>query len=254
MIPGLGKQTITIGTAESCDIRLGGPGVAPEHARIVHQGGGQLVFIDAGAGPSLANGAQLQPNTPVPFDFRTQFVVGQAAVPISHPAIVMMLMHPGGLSPVPGQITFGREAEKAHVVVQHPNVSGHHATVTLNPLTVTDHGSTSGTWLAGRRLTPQQAQPIDANALLTLGPVPLPMHLVFQLAQSLAGGGQAAAAPGPAPAPAQDGGGDPGTAPFERFPPILSLSPDGLFVRSWKHTSVGHGRPCGLRKFSVKRA
>ncbi|MCA9595487.1 MAG: FHA domain-containing protein [Myxococcales bacterium] len=207
MIPGLGKQTITIGTAESCDIRLGGPGVAPEHARIVHQGGGQLVFIDAGAGPSLANGAQLQPNTPVPFDFRTQFVVGQAAVPISHPAIVMMLMHPGGLSPVPGQITFGREAEKAHVVVQHPNVSGHHATVTLNPLTVTDHGSTSGTWLAGRRLTPQQAQPIDANALLTLGPVPLPMHLVFQLAQSLAGGGQAAAAPGPAPAPAQDGGG-----------------------------------------------
>ena len=52
MVPGLGKQTIVVGSAPHCDIRLGGPGVAPEHARIVHQGGGALVFVDLGAGPT----------------------------------------------------------------------------------------------------------------------------------------------------------------------------------------------------------
>lgn len=39
MIPGLGKQRIVIGSAPHCDIQLNQPGVMPEHAAIVHQGG-----------------------------------------------------------------------------------------------------------------------------------------------------------------------------------------------------------------------
>lgn len=199
MIPGFGKQTITIGSGEACDIRLGGPGVGAEHARLVHQGGGQLLFVDAGAGPTLANGQPLSAGASVPFDFRTQFVVGQAPVPIAHPAIVKMLMAQGALPPVPGQITFGREPEKSHIVIAHPNVSGRHATMTLGPFSITDHGSTSGSWIAGHRLPAEQAVPVDPNALLALGPVPLPVALVWELSQGLGFGGAAPPQPGAPP-------------------------------------------------------
>ncbi len=196
MIPGFGKQTITIGSGESCDIRVGGPGVAAEHARIVNQGGGQLVFVDAGAGPSLANGQPLAAGASVPFDFRTQFVVGQAPVPIAHPAIIKMLMSAGSLPAAPGQITFGREPGQAHIAIAHPNVSGRHATMSLSPLSITDHASTSGSWIAGHRLPPEQAVPVDPNALLALGPVPLPVALVWELAQGLGLGDQPVPAAG----------------------------------------------------------
>ena len=49
--------------------QLGGPGVAPNTARIVHQGGGQLVFVDAGTGRTHANGQPIQPASTHPFDF-----------------------------------------------------------------------------------------------------------------------------------------------------------------------------------------
>lgn len=208
MVPGFGKQTITIGSAPHCDIRLGGPGVAPEHARIVHQGGGQLVFVDGGVGQTFVGGQPVAPGSNVPFDFRTQLMVGQAAVPLAHPAIALMLMQRGNLPPQPNQLTFGREADKAQIVISHGSVSGHHATFTLNPLSVMDHGSTSGTWLQSVRLEPHQARALDPNALVAVGPVPVPVSLVMQLAQSLSG---AAPQPGAAPAaagnPAGGGGG-----------------------------------------------
>ena len=76
MVPGFGKQRNVIGSAPSCDIRLGGAGVQPEHAAIVHEGGGKLVFMDGGVGPTAANGVQVAPGAAIPFDFRTQFHVG----------------------------------------------------------------------------------------------------------------------------------------------------------------------------------
>ncbi|MEZ4225582.1 MAG: FHA domain-containing protein [Polyangiaceae bacterium] len=204
MIPGFGKQTITIGSGEGCDIRVGGPGVGAEHARIVNHGGGQLMFVNGNAGPTLANGQPVAPGASVPFDFRTQFVVGQAPVPLAHPAIVKMMMARGSLAPTAGQITFGREPEKAHIVLAHPNVSGCHATVTLSPVTLTDHSSTSGSWIAGHRLPPGQPVPLDPNALLALGPVPLPIPLVWELAQGL---GMGAPAPAAAPVGGMQAGG-----------------------------------------------
>ena len=44
MIPGLSKSTLLLSSAPHCDIRLGGPGVAPEHARLQHTGGGHVTF------------------------------------------------------------------------------------------------------------------------------------------------------------------------------------------------------------------
>jgi ABC-type multidrug transport system ATPase subunit/pSer/pThr/pTyr-binding forkhead associated (FHA) protein len=213
MIPGFGKQTIVIGSAPHCDIRLGGPGVMPEHARIVHHGAGNLTFVDGGVGPTHANGAPLQAGAQAPFDFRTQFVVGQAAVPNAHPAIALMLMAKGEASPTPGQVVIGREPARAHLVISHPNVSGQHASLLLNPLGVVDHGSTSGTYVGQNRLPQNQAVPLDLHALVVVGPIPLPLSMLLQIAQAMgyapasapgAVAGQAnAAAPPPAASPAR---------------------------------------------------
>src|SRR4051794_2546201 len=95
MIPGFGKQTIVLGSAPSCDIVLNGPGVAPEHARIVPRGGGKLLLLAAGAGATSANAQPVPPGGQVPFDFRTTFALGSVAVPLNPPALSLMLMARG---------------------------------------------------------------------------------------------------------------------------------------------------------------
>src|SRR5882672_3412664 len=107
MIPGFAKESILIGSAPSADIRLGGSGVAPEHARIVHEGAGRLVFVDAGTGPTILNGAPMAPGSKAPFDFRTQFTVGSAPVPLVHRAITLMLLERGHAPVAPGQLSVG---------------------------------------------------------------------------------------------------------------------------------------------------
>jgi ABC transport system ATP-binding/permease protein len=194
MIAGFSKSTLLVGSAPHCDIRLGGPGVAPEHARLVHVGGGNVTFTDAGAGPSSVNGQPLPPGGSAPFDFRAQFAVGQSAVPLAHPALALMLMEAGKAPPTPGQVLFGRDPARVHVVVNHPNVSSLHATFQLNPLSITDNQSTSGTWLGSERLAPGQPRALDPHAFIGLGPIAVPVTLMLQLAQALSAGGTSASA------------------------------------------------------------
>ncbi len=78
-------------------------------------------------------------------------------------------------------MTFGRDPSRCHIVIGHPNVSGRHATVTLSPLTITDHGSTSGCWINQRRLPANQAEPLEASTIVALGPIPLPVGLALRL-------------------------------------------------------------------------
>jgi ABC transport system ATP-binding/permease protein len=219
MIPGFGKSTILIGSAPHCDIRLGAPGVAPEHARLEHRGGGSLVFIDNGVGPSFANGAPLAPGASAPFDFHTEFAVGQAPVPKAHPAITLMLLERGKAPFTPGQLVFGRDPARSNIAVHHPNVSSHHATFTLNPLTVTDHNSTSGTWLNQQRIPPNQPRPMDARGFVALGPVAVPVDLVLHLAGLFGGppaGPGAVPQPGTALAPQHPGEHEPAPAGADR--------------------------------------
>jgi ABC transport system ATP-binding/permease protein len=191
MVPGFGKQTITIGSAPECDLRLMGPGVLPIHAKLSHVGDGQLLFQDEGSGTCTANGQLLPRGGNAPFDFRVQFTVGQVPIPLAHPAITLMLLSRGNLPFTPGQLVFGRDAARANIVVQHRAVSAAHATVQLNPLMLTDH-STSGTWVGQNRLPANQPHPVDPNTLIALGAIPLPMALVLQLAHAFATGGAAA--------------------------------------------------------------
>ncbi|WP_437639008.1 FHA domain-containing protein [Sorangium sp. So ce854] len=221
MIPGLGKQSITIGSAPTCDVVLVAPGVLPEHARIIHQGGGKLLFL-CGQGPASANGRALAPGEQVPFDFRTQFVVAQAPVPLNHPAITLMLASPGTLSPAPGQVVIGRDPARASLVLQHPSVSSQHATVTLDRMMVIDHNSTSGTYVSAQRIAPGTPTPIDPQGAVAFGPVPVQVSLLAQLAQASrmsalpAAPGASALPPQPSPAgyaPPQPAGGYASQAP-----------------------------------------
>lgn len=187
MIPGFGKQTITIGSAPACDVVLQGAGVQPEHARIVHQGGGQLLFV-CGAGAATANGRPLSPGEQVPFDMRTQFTVGAAAVPLNHPAITLCMMVRGTTQAAPGQLVIGRDPGRASLVIQHPSVSSQHATVILDRMMVIDHGSTSGTYVGAQRIPQGTPTPIDPHGVIAFGPVPVQVQLLMQLAQAGRGG------------------------------------------------------------------
>src|SRR4051794_38439540 len=186
MIPGFGKEQVSIGSAPDNDVVLQGPSVAPRHARIVKQGS-QLVFLDGGMGPSTANGAPVAPNQPVPYDFRTQFAVGGMPVPLSHPAIVMMIMSRGQQNPPPGHLVIGREAASASLVIGMPAVSATHATVMMDRMMVVDSGSTSGTYVGGQRIAPNQPAPLDPNGVVAFGPVPVPVGLLGQIARAMSG-------------------------------------------------------------------
>src|SRR5579859_1277432 len=178
-----GKEQTSIGSAPDNDIVLAGPGVAAHHARIVRQGG-QLLFVDLGAGPTTANGAPLAPRQQLPFDFRTVFVVGALPVPLAHVAISTMLMAPGQLRPPPGQVVVGRDAARASLVLAHAAVSGQHSTLMIDRMLVVDHGSTSGTWVGGRQIAPNQPTPIDPSGVVAFGPVPIPVALLAYVAHS----------------------------------------------------------------------
>ena len=220
MIPGFGKEQISIGSAPDNDVVLQGPGVGPRHARIVKQGGA-LVYLDGGAGPSLANGAPVAPNQPVPFDFRTQFVIGQGVpIPLSHPAIVLMVMARGSINAPPGHLVIGREAASASLVIGNSAVSANHATVMMDRMMVQDSGSTSGTYVAGQKIPPNQLVPLDPNGVVAFGPIPVAVSLLGQLAQAFAGGGAGPAhLRAGAPVGAAGPGGPPGTSAAMIGPP-----------------------------------
>ena len=173
---------VSIGSAPDNDVVLVGAGVAPHHAQIARRDG-QLFLTDLGAGaPTTANGTPIPPGQPIPVDFRTVFVLGGVALPLAHPAICTMLMSPGNLAAPSGQIVVGRDAGRASLVIAHAAVSGQHATVMLNRMVVIDHGSTSGTWVAGRQIHANQPTPIDANGIVAFGPVPVPVRVLVQAA------------------------------------------------------------------------
>jgi pSer/pThr/pTyr-binding forkhead associated (FHA) protein len=198
MIPGFGKQSLVLGSAPGCDVLLQGEGVAPEHARILHQGGGALTFI-AGPGHTTANGRPLTQGEQVPFDFRTQFVCGRAPVPLNHRAILLAILAEGQHKAPPGQLVLGRDPARASVVVANGSVSSQHATLLADRLMIIDHGSTSGTFVGPTKIPPNTPTPLDPRGFVALGPVPFPVELLLELARA-ANGGVPLPAPPAAPA------------------------------------------------------
>jgi ABC-type multidrug transport system ATPase subunit/pSer/pThr/pTyr-binding forkhead associated (FHA) protein len=230
VIPGFGKQNLTVGSSPSCDIVLSGEGVMPEHARIIHLGGGKLLFV-CGPGLSFAGGRRLGPGEQAPFDLRTQFAVGQVEVqiPLHHPAITLALMATGTLSAPPGQIILGRDPSKASIVIQHPSVSSQHATVTLDRMMVIDHSSTSGTYVGTSRIPAGTPTPIEASGILAFGPVPVQVQLLLRLAQAprQALGSSAIITPQQPATPAPLPVATPSPGPVAQVPPVAGAPAPG---------------------------
>lgn len=184
MLPGFGKQTLIIGSAPSCDIVLQAGGVATEHAKLVHQGGGKLVLINAGTGQTTVGGRPMSAGEQAPFDFRTQFQIGQANLPFDHPAITLSLMAQGQQAAPAGRLTIGRDPTQVSIVLQHPSVSSRHCSVALDRMMVTDNDSTSGTYVSGQRIAANQPTPLPQGGTMHIGPVPMQVSLLMQLAQA----------------------------------------------------------------------
>ena len=202
----LGPEQIGVGSAEDNAIVV--PGAAPHHARLLLQNGA-LVFIDLGGGMTAANGAPVPPGQVVPFDFRTMFALNGHPLPLSHPALLLLVMSRGTQLAAPGQVIIGREPTRASLVISNAAVSGQHATVMLDRMLVIDHGSTSGTYLGGQRIPANQLVPIDPNGVIAFGPVPVPVGLLADMVQgrlpgvNLGGGGFAPPHGGPQPSAPQ---------------------------------------------------
>jgi ABC transport system ATP-binding/permease protein len=196
MIPGFGKRELTLGSAPDCDVVMQGPGVAPAHAKIVSQGD-RLALVDLGVSQTFANGQQIPPNTPVPFDFRTPFALGGVQVPIGHPRIVLMIAEVGTLPTQPGQLVIGRDPTQSTLAFKNSAVSSQHATIMLDRMMVVDMGSTSGTYLNGQRIPPNQPVPMDPSGTVAFGPVPVPVQMLVDLANARAQGGGAPEASAP---------------------------------------------------------
>jgi ABC-type multidrug transport system ATPase subunit/pSer/pThr/pTyr-binding forkhead associated (FHA) protein len=186
LLPRISRQTIRIGSSDACEICLSGVGVAPVHAEVIHQGGGHLLFVPGASGRSFIEGRPLPPGVGVPFDFRTQFSVGDVPVPLTHDDLCLMVMSPGHMKPAGAELIVGRDPERCHLVLSSPGVSGVHAILRfLDTFSVIDQGSTSGTWRQGKRLVAREETRIGSDELLALGPLPLPVRLAQQIHKEL---------------------------------------------------------------------
>lgn len=178
----LGRQTLRIGSSDACEIVISGEGVAPVHAEIVHRGGGRLSFVATSAGTSSLDGRPLKPGVEVPFDFRSLFYLGSVPLPLTHPGLCLMVMGRGEKPLVGHELLVGRDPERCHLVLNSPGVSALHATLDLStPPSVTDHKSTSGTWLKGQRIPTEEKHPLTDDSVLSVGPLPLPVRLARDL-------------------------------------------------------------------------
>lgn len=185
MIPGFGKQLLTIGSSSTCDIVLSGEGVAPEHGRLRHDGAGKLTYEALDGATTSVEGSLLPAGDPVAFDFRQRFVLGTATeIPFDHPAITLSLMSRGSQAIASGRLVLGRDPNRVGIVLSHPSISSLHCTIDLRAGQVQDHASTSGTYIAGTRLEQDSPAAIQPNSTFHVGPVPIRLSLLQQLAEA----------------------------------------------------------------------
>lgn len=181
MIPGFGKRSITLGSSSECDLRVGGPGVLPEHAHVRRATDGHLVWENR-AGKTRVGEQKLGEGASWQIDFGAQVVIGEGTpVPLAHPMLGAMLLEQGTLEPSGNELSLGRDASRNSVVVAHPGVSGVHAHLSRSPLSARDRGSSGGTWVDGNRLSGSAPGSIGPHSIVHLGPVPLAASLLQQL-------------------------------------------------------------------------
>lgn len=169
----LGLQTITVGSRDSCNIRLTGDAVLPIEAEIVHSGAGVLTLIPSPGSDWRVGG---QPRGEVPFRLEPLTVCQTHAALLDtlHPVLLQMQSRRGELPFSLGELVLGRDPAECHLVLSNPSVSNRHATVHFPPfpgasITITDHGSTSGTRVGPRVVQANTTADISIEEVIALG-------------------------------------------------------------------------------------
>jgi len=184
----LGRQTVRIGSSPECEVVLPSPGVPEVAATVVHHGHGRLSFLAESSGTCSMDGQPLEAGVAVPLNFQSRFMVGTTPIPLLDPRICTMVMARGQLRLTADAMIIGRDPGRCHLVVNSPAVSSCHATVHFPGPRVVDHSSTSGTWLDGVRLAPDEEVELPPQGVLAMGPMPVPVGLLLELHQEFATG------------------------------------------------------------------
>ncbi|MBL8682254.1 MAG: ATP-binding cassette domain-containing protein [Myxococcales bacterium] len=177
------RSALIAGSAPGCDIVVQGAGVAASHAQLSWRDG--LVLTDLSQGPTWVDGKQLLPGETVQLvGWGAQVFLGQTQLPLHGAELALLFAERSNLAPEPGGTAIiGRDPNRAHIVLAHPGVSGTHARIDPARRTLTDLGSTSGTFDAQRnRVPPQQPVPLDASSGWFFGAVFVPVSALFDLA------------------------------------------------------------------------
>jgi ABC-type multidrug transport system ATPase subunit/pSer/pThr/pTyr-binding forkhead associated (FHA) protein len=177
------RSALIAGSAPGCDILVQGAGVAASHAQLSWRDG--LVLTDLSQGPTWVDGRQLLPGETVQLvGWGAQVFLGQSPLPLHGSELALLFADRSGLPPEPGgTAVIGRDPNRAHIVLAHPGVSGSHARIDVARRTLTDIGSTSGTFDAQRnRVPPQQPVSLDASPGWFFGAVYVPVTALIDLA------------------------------------------------------------------------
>jgi len=127
------------------------------------------------------------------------------------------------LQPSGSRVTIGRSGQPGpeHIVLPEPEASRRHLRLERGPTgwTVTDLGSTNGTFLNGRRLRPHEPHPLRTGDRLAMGGAVLAVYDADEQAVPAAEPSSAAPEPGPEEAP-----------PRQAHPALLALGSLALFL------------------------
>ncbi len=204
------RPALVIGSASASDIVLSGADVAARHAQLMWRDG--LVLQDLGAGRTTVDGRVLGSGETVTLaGFHATVLCGSARLFLTAPEVAQLYADRSSLALDQGYLVVGRDPARAHVVVQHPTVSGAHLRVDFTGRTLADLGSKSGTFdRTSQRLPAQQPVQLDMAGGYFLGAVWMPTTVLLEMAGTPAAAPMAGAfsnaaptALPPAAAPAQ---------------------------------------------------
>ncbi|MCH2109952.1 MAG: ATP-binding cassette domain-containing protein [Polyangiaceae bacterium] len=185
----LGRQTISIGRDQACDIIVPGDRTHEDpqivDGDIIHEGGGSLILLPLGEGRIFLDGRALAAQEPLQFDFRPGITIRGHRLNVAHPAISSMLMSRGHLPFDGRELLLGRDPERVHLVLASPGVSGLHLKVIIADNEVEDQNSTSGTFIQEERIEPKRKVKVASEGVLWVGPLPVAFNFLLQLHQEL---------------------------------------------------------------------
>lgn len=173
-------SSLHVGSGSGAQLVVQGNGVAPLHAVISWQNG--LLIKDLGAGRTTVDGRVLAPNEAVALSgFRAEVYLGDARLSLAAPELAALFVERTALAVErPGVGIVGRDPSSSTILVDHSTVSRAHARIDVSAGTITDLGSSGGTFDRNtQRLTPNQPAPLDVHGGYWFGSAWVPTSVVL---------------------------------------------------------------------------